>query len=317
MISTLITTLYNCVHASYRPFVVKGDSTPAFVFECLEYFVEVDGMREVFKRLEANPELLLDKTTSYPHLLHNPRLLPVSIKQKWLQLLLADVVEQKNPEGNFIRLYDVERDDLLGDSILRKLGINMFTGVMDIGEQAGASPGKLHVQFADEPAAGDGLRREWFEAAVTTILNPERGLFKKVEKSDQNDVLQPNRHSGLLYGAGHLSCFTLLGRIAGLALFHGETIPTPWSNAFIKAIFEYPIEISDLESAEPDMYTGYVKHIQDGEYNYFGSVCAFLSGFLPKTASIIVIYIYTGGIYISVYRYFQDGVVWFHVVICI
>ena len=251
--------------------MVNDNAALDCVHECLEYFVDVDGMREVFKLLDANPALLLDKTTSYPHLLHNTRLLPVSIKQKWLQLLLTNVVKQKNPDNDFIRLYGVDRGNLIGDSIMRKLGINMFTGLMDLGEQAGALPGMVQVQFDGEPAFGDGLRREWFEAAAAMILNPDQGLFKKIEKSDQNDTLQPNQHSGLLYGAGHLSCFTLLGRIAGLALLHGETIPTPWSTAFIKAIFEYPIEISDLESADPDMYTGYVKHIQDGAYDsYFG-----------------------------------------------
>ena len=214
--------------------------------------------------------------------------------------------------------------------------------------EPGNFPGKLHVQFAGEPAAGDGLRREWFEAAVAAILNPELGnpprthysvlwrttnlrtvqyvtliclcffrwadeeplffcktveapfemdaymqhadlhaatsqclmltpcasnlpgLFKKAEKNDQNDVMQPNQHSGLLHGAGHLSYFALLGRIAGLALFHGENIPAPFANAFIKATFGYPIEVADLESVEPDIYNGYVKSILDGAYDWFG-----------------------------------------------
>ena len=82
--------------------------------------------------------------------------------------------------------------------------------------------------------------------------------------------MQPNRRSELFVGEDHLSYFALLGRIVGLALFHGENIPAPWSNAFIKATFDFPIGVSDLESADPDLYNGYVKHIQDGEYGWFG-----------------------------------------------
>ena len=75
----------------------------------MQYFSEIDGMRDVFKELESTPALLLDTNTSYPLLLQNTTLLPLSIKQKWLQLMLADVVEQKNPSSNIIRLYNVDR----------------------------------------------------------------------------------------------------------------------------------------------------------------------------------------------------------------
>jgi hypothetical protein len=40
-----------------------------------------------------------------------------------------------------------------------------------------------------------------------------------------------------------------VARRAGLALYHGENIPATWSAAFNKAVFGYPIELDDLESA--------------------------------------------------------------------
>jgi len=43
-----------------RPYEVNGDSNPTYVFECLQYFAEIDGM--VFEKLDSNPSLLMDKS---------------------------------------------------------------------------------------------------------------------------------------------------------------------------------------------------------------------------------------------------------------
>ena len=42
-------------------------------------------------------------------------------------------------------------------------------------------------------------------------------------------------------GADHLSDFALLGRIAGLALYHRETLDASWTSSFLKAAFGYEI----------------------------------------------------------------------------
>ena len=55
-------------------------------------------------------------------------------------------------------------------------------------------------------------------------------------------------------GADHLSYFTLLGRIAGLVLFHREPLDAALSAAFIKAEFEFTLSTADLESVDPEAY---------------------------------------------------------------
>ena len=42
---------------------------------------------------------------------------------------------------------------------------------------------------------------------------------------------------GITAGGDHLSYFALLGRIAGMALYHSEHIPARWTQAFVKAAF--------------------------------------------------------------------------------
>ena len=90
-----------------------------------------------------------------------------------------------------------------------------------------------------------------------------KGLFAS---KDGGRTLQPNPHSALTAGADHLSYFALLGRIAGLALFHNEHITAPWTTAFVKAAFGYPIELADLEDIDPELYKTKVAYIRDRTY---------------------------------------------------
>lgn len=61
----------------------------------------------------------------------------------------------------------------------------------------------------------------------------------------------------------NFSKFALLARIAAFALFHRETIHVPWSTAFIKAVFGFPITPKDLESVNPDLYEAKVVYLRD------------------------------------------------------
>jgi len=57
--------------------------------------------------------------------------------------------------------------------------------------------------------------------------------------------------------------FALLGRIAGFALYHRETIPAHWTTAFVKAAFGFPIVARDLESVDPELYKNEVQLIEN------------------------------------------------------
>ncbi len=122
------------------------------------------------------------------------------------------------------------------------LGVDETTGELLSGEDA-PQPRGIDVNFEGENGTGDGLRREWFDGIVSEILDPARGLF--ITK-DGGRSLVPNPHSATT--ADHLPCFALLGRIAGLALFHREPLNANWSRSFIKAVFEFELTPADLDS---------------------------------------------------------------------
>ena len=73
--------------------------------------------------------------------------------------------------------------------------------------------------------------------------------------------MQPNPHSATMAGADHLSYFALLGRIAGLALYHQEPLDVGWSDAFVKAVLEMPITADDLRSSDPELHESKVNGV--------------------------------------------------------
>ena len=183
---------------------------------------------------------------------------PVSlkVKQQWLTTQLKLAVGD-NPNASRVDL-NANRASIL-DGLCDHLGVDP-TG--QVGEHVSAGP--LSVRFRDEPGVGDGVRRDWFEHTVNEILDEQKGLF--VSK-DGGRTLQPNPHSKLAAGPDHLSYFALLGRITGFALFYSEHIPAPWTTALVKAMFEYPIVLGDLEAVDPELYKTKVAYIRDRTYS--------------------------------------------------
>ena len=67
-------------------------------------------------------------------------------------------------------------------------------------------------------------------------------------------------------GPDHLVYFALMGRIAGLALYHRERLNAPWSSAFLKAVFGFTITCKDVESVDPELYDKRIVYLQDRLY---------------------------------------------------
>ena len=187
---------------------------------------------------------------------HGGATISLELKQRWLAARLEAVVGE-NPDAAGLDLV-ASRENLL-DGLCRHLGIDESTGEVD----GGVLAGPLAIQFQGENGAGDGVRREWFESTAAVIVDERRGLFAS---KDGGRTLQPNPHSELAGGADHLSYFALLGRIAGLSLYHREHIPAPWTTAFVKAAFGYRIVPADLEAVDPDLYKTKVAYVRDRVY---------------------------------------------------
>jgi len=217
---------------------------------------EIGGTEALLQDVQARPELLEDK---YRCLLLEPRLMNLPTKQAWLSWRLQQTVDGAGAE----QLELACRRGHMLQGLCGVLGVNEASGELLSGEDA-PQPAAIDVRFEGENGTGDGLRREWFDGIVSEMLDPARGLF--ISK-DGGRSLVPNPHSATTAGADHLSYFALLGRIAGLALFHREPLNASWSRSFIKAVFEFELTAADLESVDPEAYEKKVVYIRDGVYS--------------------------------------------------
>ena len=213
-----------------------GGLTPAYIaahqgrFECFEF--------------------LLEHGRSSDHSVTTAE--AILTKRMWLNAWLCQVVREEDGE---VALSLVARRGHILDGLCAQLGVDETTGQV----LQGTAAVPLDVRFEGEASGGDGLRREWFGYATAEMLDPNRGLFLS---RDGNRTLQPNPDSASTAGADHLSYFALLGRIAGLALYHREPLNASWTTAFLKAAFGYEITFDDLESADPVLHAAQAKLLE-------------------------------------------------------
>jgi hypothetical protein len=122
------------------------------------------------------------------------------------------------------------------------------------GEAAG-----LSVAFRGETAAGDGLRREWFQLVAAELADPRVNLFCSY---DGGRTMQPSPSSDVQ--GGHTAYFELAGKVAGLALLHGETLPLRLSSPFLKRVLGHALGLEDLEGVDPEAFRG-LKYVLEAE----------------------------------------------------
>jgi len=218
--------------------------------DCVRFLISIGGGTGLMDILRRHPDRLESR---YPALLTaSPPLLDLPTKQAWLVWRLEAVVGGAGAAA--LSLVSHRGNVLAG--LCAQLGVHETTGHNTDAAQARG----LDIRFEGEAGSGDGLRREWFEATVGEILDPQRGLFTS---KDGYRTLQPSPHSATTAGADHLSHFALLGRIAGLALYHREPLNASLSNAFIKAALGYAINPADLAAVDPDIESGRMKFVRD------------------------------------------------------
>ena len=117
----------------------------------------------------------------------------------------------------------------------------------------------ISVAFRDESAAGDGLRREWFQLVGTEFADPQVNLFCSY---DGGRTLQPSPSSSL--NDTHIAYFELIGKVVGLALLHGETVPLRFSTPFLKRILGHTLTPEDLTLVDPAAYKS-IKYVIEAE----------------------------------------------------
>lgn len=81
---------------------------------------------------------------------------------------------------------------------------------------------KLWIEFEGEAGLDyGGLAREWFFLLSKEMFNPYYGLFEY--SAMDNYTLQINPYSGMC-NEEHLSYFKFIGKVAGMAIYHGKLL---------------------------------------------------------------------------------------------
>ncbi|RWS28079.1 E3 ubiquitin-protein ligase Nedd-4-like isoform X2, partial [Leptotrombidium deliense] len=111
---------------------------------------------------------------------------------------------------------------------------------------------KLWIEFDGEEVLDyGGASREWFFLLSKEMFNPYYGLFEY--SAADNYTLQINPSSGLC-NEEHLNYFKFIGRIAGMAVFHGKLLDAFFIRPFYKMMLGKQITLKDMESVDTEYY---------------------------------------------------------------
>ncbi len=111
---------------------------------------------------------------------------------------------------------------------------------------------RLMIKFRGEDGLDyGGVAREWLYLLSHEMLNPYYGLFQY--SRDDIYTLQINPDSGI--NPDHLSYFHFVGRIIGMAVFHGHHIDGGFTTPFYKMLLNKTISLADIEGVDPDLHS--------------------------------------------------------------
>ena len=139
---------------------------------------------------------------------------------------------------------------------------------------------RLMIKFKGEEGLDyGGIAREWLYLLSHEMLNPYYGLFQY--SRDDIYTLQINPDSSI--NPEHLSYFHFVGRIIGLAVFHGHYLDGGFTMPFYKQLLNKPVLLEDLELVDPEHYkslvwllendiTGVIHNTFSVEHNAFGEM---------------------------------------------
>ncbi|KAJ6664254.1 hypothetical protein lerEdw1_008473 [Lerista edwardsae] len=112
---------------------------------------------------------------------------------------------------------------------------------------------RLWIEFDGEKGLDyGGVAREWFLYLSKEMFNPYYGLFEY--SATDNYTLQINPNSGLC-NEDHLSYFKFIGRVAGMAVYHGKLLDGFFIRPFYKMMLQKPITLHDMESVDSEYYS--------------------------------------------------------------
>jgi len=115
---------------------------------------------------------------------------------------------------------------------------------------------KLWIEFDGEVGLDyGGVAREWFYLLSKEMFNPYYGLFEY--SATDNYTLQINPNSGLC-NEEHLLYFKFIGRVAGMAVYHGKLLDGFFIRPFYKMMLGKSIDLKDMESVDTEYFNSLI-----------------------------------------------------------
>lgn len=138
----------------------------------------------------------------------------------------------------------VKRTDILENSYLRISALNS--------REINQVRARLWIEFVGEKGLDyGGVSREWFYLLSKEMFNPYYGLFQY--SAADNYTLQINPNSKMC-NPDHLSYFKFIGRVAGMAVFHGKLLDAFFIRPFYKMMLKLPITMEDMQSVDSEYH---------------------------------------------------------------
>ncbi|KAK2178730.1 hypothetical protein NP493_532g03047 [Ridgeia piscesae] len=111
---------------------------------------------------------------------------------------------------------------------------------------------RLWIEFEGEAGLDyGGVAREWFYCLSKEMFNPYYGLFEYSAIDDY--TLQINSLSGTA-NEHHLQYFKFIGRVVGMAIYHGKLVDAYFIRPFYKMMLGKSIVLSDMETVDPEYH---------------------------------------------------------------
>uniref|UniRef100_A0A5F8H1N4 HECT-type E3 ubiquitin transferase n=1 Tax=Monodelphis domestica TaxID=13616 RepID=A0A5F8H1N4_MONDO len=182
--------------------------------------------------------------------------------------ILRQELSQQQPQAGHCRI-EVSREEIFEESYRQVMKMRP----KDLWK-------RLMIKFRGEEGLDyGGVAREWLYLLSHEMLNPYYGLFQY--SRDDIYTLQINPDSAV--NPEHLSYFHFVGRIMGMAVFHGHYIDGGFTLPFYKQLLGKSINLDDMELVDPDLHnslvwilendiTGVLDHTFCVEHNAYGEI---------------------------------------------
>jgi E3 ubiquitin-protein ligase HUWE1 len=141
-------------------------------------------------------------------------------------------------------------------------------------ESAASLRNGIDVQFRgnSETGGGAGHRREFFRLTSEELTNADAGLFKSNDGGRSLHISSTAEHAQ----PDNLAQFELCGKLIGLALLHGETLPAMRFTAALRKLILglAPLTLGDMATVDPGLYEGKVKYLMQERYKQNTTPCS-------------------------------------------